>query len=319
MARLSLNRLESLAWNLPGKALKTRAGRDRFCRETGIDPQPPALRSRPPPMNKYFRNFLLNSRFPVLAEWGTKDLRRKHIKRHQARQQEVFTKLFGDESRVIVLNGPFRGMRYLNESVWGSITPKWIGSYEHELWPVISKILARSYRRIIDVGCAEGYYAVGLARAFPEADVFAYDLDPVSRAQATRLWELNGKPGAFHLERWCDHEALNEKSGPESLIVCDIEGGEMKLLDPARCATLAETDVLVEVHQTGKAGVKENAAILEARFCETHRIVQVWTTTEIPPLENVDALDEEALLKACQEGRPYPQVWLWMSPFSSVY
>ena len=263
-------------------------------------------------MNKYLRNFLLNSRVPLLAEWGARDLKKKHLKRHAAHQQEVFSKLYGSGNRIVVLNGPFKGMRYINEGVWGSITPKWIGSYESELWPVISEVLARSYRRIVDVGCADGYYAVGFARALPDSTVLAYDLDAVSRDQVGRLWELNGKPGSLHLERWCDHASLMRHAGAESLVFCDIEGGEMGLLDPLKCEALRKSDILVEVHETNKTTADKNADELVARFTGTHSIQRILDTETIPPLAAVDVLGGDALTKACNEGRPYRQVWLWM-------
>ncbi|TDU69227.1 hypothetical protein EI77_02875 [Prosthecobacter fusiformis] len=264
-------------------------------------------------MNKYLRNFLLNSRIPMLAEWGALDLRKKHLKRHAAHQKEVFARLYDNNAeKITVLNGPFKGMRYINEGVWGSITPKWIGSYENELWPVIQEILQKPYRRIIDVGCADGYYAVGFARALPEAEITAYDQDPVSRDQTGRLWELNGRPGCLKLGRWCDHAALQEIGGAGSLVFCDIEGGEMDLLDPARCPALKESDILVEVHKYKNRGNVENADELTARFQNSHSITRILDTVTIPPLSSVESLAGPALEKAVEEGRTNGQIWLWM-------
>jgi hypothetical protein len=39
--------------------------------------------------------------------------------------------------------------------------PKIIGSYECELHPAIEEIIVNNYAEVWDVGCAEGYYAVG--------------------------------------------------------------------------------------------------------------------------------------------------------------
>ena len=49
----------------------------------------------------------------------------------EERQKANQTRIFGS-SDIYVLSGPFSGMRYLNEIVWGPIEPKWIGSYEAE-------------------------------------------------------------------------------------------------------------------------------------------------------------------------------------------
>jgi hypothetical protein len=48
-------------------------------------------------------------------------------------------------------------MSYLDETVWGPITPKWAGSYEMELEDVIEEIVGRGYDRIVNLGCAARY------------------------------------------------------------------------------------------------------------------------------------------------------------------
>jgi hypothetical protein len=52
----------------------------------------------------------------------------------------------------------------LNETVWGPIEPKWLGTYELELHSIIKGILRAEYNTIIDIGSAEGYYSVGLGK-----------------------------------------------------------------------------------------------------------------------------------------------------------
>jgi hypothetical protein len=82
----------------------------------------------------------------------------------------------------VVLSGPFKGMKYPNLEAFGScIYPKILGSYERELHDTLNSISNTRYSEIIDVGCAEGYYAVGLSLQHPEARVYAYDIDETAR------------------------------------------------------------------------------------------------------------------------------------------
>lgn len=265
-------------------------------------------------MNKYLRNWMLGSGIPWLRDAATRSVRKTHARRHAEHQARVRALLYPEGGAPVVLNGPFQGMKYLDEAVWGSITPRWIGCYESCLWPAVREIIGRGFKRVIDVGCAEGYYAAGLCRALPQAEVYAYDLDPESRAQVKRLWELNGRPGKLTVGGLLDHKELQRLARPGDLLICDIEGGEMNLLDPAACTALRTVDVLVEVHETGKKGVGENAASLRERFQSTHDIATFDDKGRAPPesLAGVVALDEAALKKAMSEGRPYEQVWLWM-------
>ena len=64
---------------------------------------------------------------------------------------------------LTVKNGPMAGLKYPSFSSFGSsIFPKLVGTYENELAPIINKLNATQYKLIIDIGCAEGYYAIGL-------------------------------------------------------------------------------------------------------------------------------------------------------------
>lgn len=263
-------------------------------------------------MNKYLRNWMQGSSIPWLRNIATRSVRRTHAKRHAAHQRTLHALLFKDGETPRVLNGPFKGMAYLNEPVWGSVTPRWIGSYESCLWPVVNEIIKAPYARIIDVGCAEGYYAVGLSRALPQAEILAYDLDPDSRLQVRKLWELNGSPGKLSVHGLLDHAELNRLGTPGSLLVCDIEGGEMQLLDPSACAALKNLDILVEVHGTASGSVESNAAALHQRFTATHRIQEITEASRATAFDHVSHLEPAVLKKAMSEGRPEAQVWLWM-------
>ncbi|MFQ3224327.1 MAG: hypothetical protein ACI8Z5_000575 [Lentimonas sp.] len=62
-----------------------------------------------------------------------------------------------------VLNGRFKGMHYPQKASVGSeLDPKLLGSYESELVAIIHLILTQNDTTIIDIGCAEGYYAKGI-------------------------------------------------------------------------------------------------------------------------------------------------------------
>src|SRR3954451_18937011 len=66
-----------------------------------------------------------------------------------------------------VAHGPFAGMEYLPglEASSGDLVAKLLGTYERELHPVIEGWIAQPPAHMIDIGSAEGYYAVGLTRA----------------------------------------------------------------------------------------------------------------------------------------------------------
>src|SRR2546425_613282 len=70
--------------------------------------------------------------------------------------------------RFGVLFGPFAGMRLVAETAF---LPELLGIWEQELHPVIEGLIAADPDLVVNVGGANGYYAVGLARRIPRAAV----------------------------------------------------------------------------------------------------------------------------------------------------
>ena len=91
-----------------------------------------------------------------------------------------------------VMNGPFQGMKYIATSNGSQLLPKILGSYEEPIheW-VRERALAWQYETIIDVGCAEGYYAVGFALKSPKSKIIAFDIDTSALANARQLAMIN--------------------------------------------------------------------------------------------------------------------------------
>lgn len=54
---------------------------------------------------------------------------------------------------------------------WAWSVPNLVGSYESELHLQIEQLILERPQVVIDVGCAEGYYAVGLAQRLPDATI----------------------------------------------------------------------------------------------------------------------------------------------------
>jgi methylase of polypeptide subunit release factors len=86
-----------------------------------------------------------------------------------------------------IMQGPFAGMDYVTSATEGALTPRLIGTYESELHPYLRDFAAKDLDCVIDVGCAEGYYAVGLARMMPAVTVHAFDIQAHARSACAEL------------------------------------------------------------------------------------------------------------------------------------
>src|SRR5688572_28710039 len=92
-------------------------------------------------------------------------------------------KAFEAVSPLVVRRGPFQGMRLLPGSCGSVWTSKLMGSYEVELAPFVDEIAARRPDILIDLGCAEGYFAIGFAMKLAGVQIIAADTNPFARAR----------------------------------------------------------------------------------------------------------------------------------------
>lgn len=237
----------------------------------------------------------LNSALRFLAKW---------------RSQLVENTLVARSGETI-LAGPFAGMAYPVRASEGARIARLLGAYEASLRPVIETIVETAYPLVIDVGSAEGYYAVGLALRMPGSRVMARDTDPEALRRCAELARANGVEARVETGGRLTHAELDVCRTVRTVILCDIEGAERDLLDPARAPGLVHADVLVEVHEGMDPGL---LGTLEDRFALTHEIRRIGRALDpaaLPPW--MEALSDMDRLLALWEWRASPTPWLWMT------
>jgi hypothetical protein len=189
----------------------------------------------------------------------------------------ALTRRLGDT----VLHGPFSGLRYPEASgVSTDRVRKLLGAYEAELHAVLEEICDRPYRTVVNIGAAEGYYAVGLAYRLPSVTVVAFERDAGARRSLQQLAELNGVASRVQIGGYCTLNALAEcPLGTGTLIVSDCEGCEYDLLQPGALPGLVSCDFLVELHRRRELSPRRHFTDL---FGKTHRITFIDTRRRDP-------------------------------------
>jgi hypothetical protein len=187
--------------------------------------------------------------------------------RDVARSERAYAnhhKVLVDRVGLTVRRGPFAGMTYASAHSTGSaIVPKLLGSYECELHGVLAEIARREppYSMVLDIGAAEGYYAVGVARMLPETRVIAYEIEEDGRTLLAANARVNGVSDRIAIHGACTPEALASVSAEVAasarvLIITDCEGAEYGLLDhvrqPAVASMMRRADVLMELHRDSR-------------------------------------------------------------------
>jgi hypothetical protein len=230
------------------------------------------------------------------------------------------TGLAESRTHATVQTGPFRGMRYIDRSHSSGLIPKWLGTYERELRDCIEEAITTPFRTVLDIGAAEGYYAVGLALRMRDAKIIAFEMDPSARELLKKMVDLNGVGSRVAIEAECTTRILAAalKTSGMTLIVCDIEGGEAMLLDPIRVPELAACSILVELHDHVIGGLSQE---LRDRFTATHTITHIWqeerARSEFPYRTLYTKMIPSSVDLGLSEWRSYKMAWYWMRPHAS--
>jgi hypothetical protein len=239
------------------------------------------------------------------------------------RQDVVFQRQVAEAVRagfpdLTVRNGPFKGLRYPSaDALFSAILPKLLGSYEMELQPAIERVCRNHYDLVVDVGCAEGYYAIGLAIRLIDATVHAFDTDERARELCSAMAVLNLVGDRVLVRELCSSETLRSLvGGRRALVVCDCEGFELDLLTPEIIPALAASDLLVETHEFGGRAV---VGTLVERLGITHDVAIVPSSDDdakarLYSYSEIASLDWAARRFILAERRPAIMEWLVASP-----
>jgi hypothetical protein len=214
-------------------------------------------------------------------------------------------KRFSECNGPQVLHGVFAGMKYPMDSILSRHSvPMLVGSYERELYDIVAVALDTEYRRVIDVGSAEGYYAVGFALK-GKSPVVAFETDGREAERCKAMSRINGVENRLEMRRWCSPEILEELAeGAPCFVLSDCEGFEMELFNERVIKALAHSDILIELHG-------EARDLLERRFAASHDV-------QIIPSSGRSANDYPELAclgpdagRAVAEYRDQGQEWLY--------
>jgi hypothetical protein len=178
--------------------------------------------------------------------------------------------------------------------------PKLLGTYEQELHGVIEVISHRRYEMVIDIGSAEGYYAVGLARMLG-TKVLAYDPEPDERRYCEEAARLNGVSSMVELKGLFWRSDIASLRDVRVLCICDCEGFEAHLFNEESTPGTAGWDLLIELH--GDA---------EGRLMNLpwpHRMTTIHSVPRSARFKELEGLGDQA--KLLSEYRGSPQTWLW--------
>lgn len=240
------------------------------------------------------------------------DIKNKYVQASWARRAEL-TKLIYQRTEGFVHQGPFQGMKILHKFSWGDgdCASKLLGLYECELFEDIEKAINQPHDLILNIGCAEGYYGIGLAKR-TQTKTVVFD---VNKAAVDIARENAAANGVNKILFSTDCSVVSYRSFLASanrpFIFMDCEGAEEDLLDLTVMPELANTAIMVESHDCNRPGLTDR---LVARFAETHNIKLIRQGSKNPYMPLIDDLDDYDKMLLCVEARPSTMIWLYLCP-----
>jgi hypothetical protein len=232
----------------------------------------------------------------------------------QTGPKAAVNKLIWENTQGIVQSGPFKGMQLLDKESWpdGNLGTMVLGCYEAELHQDIERSIGflsmlRTPPRIANIGCAEGYYAVGMGRRVPKAKIWIVDVNDKALAIAHETAQANGV-------ELISGDLISNVFAEPDLIIMDCEGSEVEYLDIEKYPALAHAKIIVECHDTPE---NQCGWILFNRFKPTHSVSVLFESGRNPnefrflwPRSSIERW------LAVSENRPCLMNWLVMEPHS---
>jgi hypothetical protein len=215
---------------------------------------------------------------------------------------------FVESNGSTVTGGPLAGLEYppdLLEEIDAPVA-KVLGAYEPELHPMIEDALNQEPEVFVDIGAAEGYYAVGFALKSPNTRIHAFEIDGWSRSRLRRLAEINGVADRLLVHKECRAESLLDLPLANAFVLSDCEGAEVRILNAEAARHLADATLLVELHdEAAGCAVSE---ILRERFAGTHRLTTIERPTrphpDFPELSRFNDTERRLALEDFRGERP---------------
>jgi len=231
-----------------------------------------------------------------------------------SRKNELLSLIY-ERTNGRVYQGPFKDMIIVPKYSWGDgdTAGKLLGLYENELYSTIASLIwEHNFDLVLNIGCAEGFYGLGLAKIMPNTLSVLFDINP----EAISISRENAAINKIHNVQFntdCSVENIRSYLGKSNspFIIMDIEGHERVLLDLDVIPELKTSTIIVESHDCNIPGTTD---LILSRFKETHSTYTISQGTKNPYIDILFDLGDIDKMLICSESRPSTMLWIVMVP-----
>jgi len=223
----------------------------------------------------------------------------------------VYNKLSG-----IIQHGPLKGFKILEDTSWGNDkAAKLLGFYELEILSDLAVDVKDKY--FVDLGAADGYYAVGFVAQGIACSAIAFEASEAGRNVIYKTALNAGVSDKIKVYGFADEYFVDLIDSPleKTVFLFDVEGGEFDLLDRRNLYKLRKSILYIEIHDFDEASKKRYQELL--RLAEEFFILTEVKKISRDPYHYIELaeLDDSDHWLACSEGRAPDAKWLKLMPF----
>lgn len=238
-------------------------------------------------------------------------------------RREQLSEIFDERFDGTVAYGPFTGLQLSRTSSWSPTdrASMLFGLYEQELLLELATLPA-GCDTFIDLGAADGYYAVGAVKSGLFARTYAFEITPAGQAKVRENAERNGVSDRVHIfgEARKDFARLIPPEHLKaSVLFVDIEGAEFDIFDRQVLSDFRNTVIFFEIHDFLVADSEARVRKLREDASEFFDIREFTTAardlSRYPELRELNDTDRWLV---CSEGRKHLQTWWRLDPKPSA-
>jgi len=217
--------------------------------------------------------------------------------------------------------GPFAGMSLNRESWWSAADrgAMMLGIYEQEVLEALDS-LSPGRDVLIDVGAADGYYAIGSLKAGWVSHAYCFEMSEAGREVILANAKANGVADQVTVLGEADINFLTElvdSHGVElsrSIIIVDIEGSEFGLLTQENLDLLRDSCVIVELHEFDEESRANGDRLINSVSPNFKTSILTTGGRDLSRFPELDQWPDDDRWMLCSESRAYRMRWLVMEP-----
>jgi len=222
----------------------------------------------------------------------------------------------------VIAYGPFKGMK-LSDEVWWSNNDRitqMLSIYEEHILARLKNFSTQGASRFIDIGAADGYFAIGMAYSKIYSKVYAFEIEPKGQKKIKDNSAVNHVENIVSVFGEADYSSIQNllRENIKTSFLIDIEGSEYQLLDEQMLSLVSSCYLICELHPW----LVDDGDQLQRKLIERARkkfnVELIKRETYSPNIfSELDDLSDEERLIAVGEGRRKNMQWLVLTPLQS--